>query len=84
MRNIRSDAIGLVMILGISHPALADEPGNPSGPDENGVWELEVIDTDKDGKNNLAFIDENEDKKYDVRAYDYDQDGNWDKFEKLS
>ncbi|URK19752.1 hypothetical protein M9H61_09650 [Thalassospira sp. GO-4] len=40
MRNIRSGAIGLAMILGISHPALADEPGNPSGPDENGVWEL--------------------------------------------
>ncbi len=40
MRNIRSGAISLAMILGIYHAALADEPGNPSGPDENGVWEL--------------------------------------------
>ena len=40
MRNITSGAIGLALVLGISHPALADEPGNPSGPDENGVWEL--------------------------------------------
>ncbi|MCC4239063.1 hypothetical protein [Thalassospira povalilytica] len=40
MRNITSGVIGLALILGISHAALADEPGNPSGPGENGVWEL--------------------------------------------
>ncbi len=40
MRKITSGASGLALILGISYTVLADEPGNPPGPDENGVWEL--------------------------------------------
>ena len=48
------------------------------------MWEIFVIDSDENGKNDQAYLDTDGDKKPDVLAHDYNEDGEWDKFEELS
>ena len=50
---------------------------------ENEIFELTLIDTDKDGKVNISYLDEDEDGKNDVVGHDYDQDGKYDKVEPI-
>ena len=52
--------------------------------DEDGVWEIFLIDSDENGKADQAYLDNDGDKKPDVLAHDYNEDGEWDKFEELS
>ena len=49
----------------------------------NEIFEITMIDTDKDGKVNISYLDEDEDGKNDVVGHDYDQDGKYDKVEPI-
>ena len=54
-----------------------------SEKNEDGNFEVILIDTNNNGNADEAEIDEDEDGKVDVIAYDYNEDGEWDKFENV-